>query len=181
MPIVLTYTEKQATEQLEARKLKVKVKTVNGKDDETKGTIVDQDPKGGATVPVDSTVTITLNAGPEDAKVPDGLVGKDLDEVTQELEEAGFTNVDTKAAKEEDPDNEPNEVLTVSPKSGSAIALDAKVTVTYATGKSPCRISSEWSSRGRGTWRGTAASIRSRWSRAQHRGATRHRDPAEPR
>jgi beta-lactam-binding protein with PASTA domain len=28
-------------------------------------------------------------------------------------------------------------VLTVSPKSGSAVALDAKITVTYATGKSP--------------------------------------------
>jgi serine/threonine-protein kinase len=137
VPIVLTYTDKQATEQLEARGLKVKVKSVNGKDDETKGTIIDQDPKGGATVPVGSTVTITLNAGPKMAKVPDGLVGKDLDDVTQELEEAGFTNVDTKAAKEEDPDNDPNEVLTVSPKSGASIALDAKITVTYATGKSP--------------------------------------------
>ncbi|HEV2929854.1 MAG TPA: PASTA domain-containing protein, partial [Propionibacteriaceae bacterium] len=134
---VLTYTEKQATEQLEARRLKVEVKKVNGKDDDTKGTVTDQDPKGGIAVPVDSTVTITLNAGPKMGKVPDGLVGKDVDDVTSELEEAGFANVDTKAAKEEDPDTEPNEVLSVSPKSGSTAALDTEITVTYATGKSP--------------------------------------------
>jgi eukaryotic-like serine/threonine-protein kinase len=137
VPIVLTYTEKQATEQLEARRLKVEVKRVNGKDDDTKGTVTDQDPKGGIAVPVDSTVTITLNAGPKMGKIPDGLVGNDIDDVTNELDEAGFTNVDTKAAKEEDPDTEPNEVLSVSPKSGSTAALDTKITVTYATGKSP--------------------------------------------
>jgi serine/threonine-protein kinase len=136
VPNVLTYTETQATEQLVERQLKVEVKSVNGKDDDTKGTVVDQNPKGGALLPVDSTVTITVNAGPKKGKVPGGLVGKDLDEVRAELEEAGFTNVDTKAAKEEDPDSEPNEVLSVSPKSGSSVALDAKITVSYATGKS---------------------------------------------
>ena len=137
VPIVLTYTEKQATEQLEARGLKVEVKSVNGKDGDTKGTVTDQDPKGGVAVPVDSTVTITVNAGPKMGKVPNDLVGKDLDEVKNELDEAGFTNVDTKAAKEEDPGAEPNEVLSVSPKSGSSAALDAKISVTYATGESP--------------------------------------------
>jgi serine/threonine-protein kinase len=137
VPVVLGYTEEQATEQLTARQLKVDVKSVNGKNDDTKDTVIDQDPKGGAPVPVDSTVTITVNAGPKMGKVPDDLVGKDLEDVTDELAEAGFTNVDTKAAKEEDPDSEPNEVLSVSPKSGASAALDAKITVTYATGKSP--------------------------------------------
>ena len=137
VPIVLTYTEKQATEQLEARRLKVEVKRVNGKDDDSKGTVTDQDPKGGVAVPVDSTVTITLNAGPKTGKIPEDLVGKDVDDVTNDLDEADFTNVDTKAAKEEDPDTDPNEVLSVSPKSGSTAALDTKITVTYATGKSP--------------------------------------------
>ena len=137
VPIVLTYTEKQATEQLEARQLKVAVKSVNGKDDDTKGTVINQDPKGGVLAPVNSTVTITLNAGPKLGKVPGDLVGKDLDEVKNELEDAGFTNVDTKAAKKEDPDAQQDEVLSVSPKSGSTAPLDAKITVTYATGKSP--------------------------------------------
>src|SRR5918997_1601018 len=51
VPNVLTYTETQATEQLVERQLKVEVKSVNGKDDDTKGTVVDQNPKGGALLP----------------------------------------------------------------------------------------------------------------------------------
>jgi serine/threonine-protein kinase len=88
-------------------------------------------------VPVASEVTITLNAGPKMAKVPGGLVGRDIDDVKRDLESAGFTNVDTKAAKKEDPNAQPDEVISVSPKSGTTAALDAKITVTYATGKSP--------------------------------------------
>jgi serine/threonine protein kinase/beta-lactam-binding protein with PASTA domain len=137
VPIVLTYTEKQATDQLVPRHLKVAKKSVNGKDDDTKGTVIDQDPKGGVVVPYDSTVTITVNVGPKMGKVPNDLVGKDVDDVKRDLKDAGFTNVETKAAKQEDPDTQPNEVLSVAPKSGSSAALDSKVTVTYATGKTP--------------------------------------------
>ncbi len=137
VPSVLGYTEKQAAEQLEARQLKIEVKSVTGKDDDTKNTVIDQDPKGGVVVPVNSTVTVTINTGPKMGKVPNGLVGDDVDQVKRELEDAGFTNVDTKAAKEEDPDSDQNEVLSISPKQGSSAALDAKITVTYATGKSP--------------------------------------------
>ena len=49
----------------------------------------------------------------------------------------GFTNVELKAAEEEDPDKEADEVISVSPKEGATAAKSAKVTVTYATGKSP--------------------------------------------
>jgi serine/threonine-protein kinase len=136
VPDVTTYTEEQATEQLVARGLKVEVKRENGEED-TKGTITDQDPKAGVIAEVNSTVTITLNTGPKTDKIPGGLVGKDVDEVEEALREAGFDNVDTNPAKNEDPDTEPNQVLSVSPKSGSTAPLDSKVTVTYATGKSP--------------------------------------------
>ncbi len=103
---------------------------------------------------------------------------------TQELGEAGFTNVDTKAAKKEDPDNEPNEVLTVSPKSGSTVALDAKVTVTYATGKSPVpNFVGVVESAGARPGRGTAASIRPRWSPSpaprRHPGIVIRQNPAK--
>jgi serine/threonine-protein kinase len=137
VPALLDFTEKQATEQLTAHQLKVEVKTVNGKDDDTKLTVIDQKPKGGEVVPINSTVTITVNVGPKMGKVPGELVGKDLDEVKNELADAGFTNIDTKAAKEEKPDAQEDEVLSISPKSGTSVALNAKITVTYATGKSP--------------------------------------------
>jgi len=137
VPDVRTYTEAQATEQLEGRELKVEVKKVNGKDDDTKGTVTAQDPVADTAVELGSTVTITVNVGPETGKIPGDLRGKDKDTVEQELEDAGFTNVDLKEAEREDPDTEPDEVISVSPKEGSTVAKEAKITVTYATGKSP--------------------------------------------
>ena len=135
VPDVTTYTEAQATDQLVANNLKAEVKKVNG-DEDTKGTIIDQEPKAGVMVDPNTTVTITLNTGPKTGKIPGSLVGKDVDDVEEALREAGFENIDTNAAKNEDPDTDPNEVLSVSPKSGSTVPLDDKVTVTYATGKS---------------------------------------------
>ena len=82
-------------------------------------------------------MTITVNVGPETGKIPTNLVGEEKDKVQQELEDAGFTNVDLKEAEDEDPDTEADEVISVSPKEGATAAKSAKITVTYATGKSP--------------------------------------------
>src|SRR5215213_1671723 len=137
VPNVLNFPQKLAAEQLEAQQLKVTVKKENGKDDETKGTVTAQDPVADTVVELGSTVTIRVNVGPETGKIPSDLIGKSKDDVQQELEDAGFTNVDPKEAKEEDPDTDPDEVISVSPKEGATAAKEAKVTVTYATGKSP--------------------------------------------
>jgi eukaryotic-like serine/threonine-protein kinase len=137
VPNVLNFPQKLAAEQLEAQQLKVTVKKENGKDDETKGTVTAQDPVADTVVELGSTVTIRVNVGPETGKIPSDLIGKSKDDVQQELEDAGFTNVDLKEAKEEDPDTDPDEVISVSPKEGATAAKEAKVTVTYATGKSP--------------------------------------------
>jgi beta-lactam-binding protein with PASTA domain len=137
VPNVLNFPQKLAVEQLEGQELKVEVKKENGKDDETKGTVTAQTPVADTAVDLGSTVTITVNVGPETGKIPDGLVGEEKDKVEQELEEAGFTNVDLKEAEDEDPGDEADEVISVSPKEGATAAKGAKVTVTYATGKSP--------------------------------------------
>jgi serine/threonine-protein kinase len=136
VPNVLTYTEAQARDQLESRGLQVVVVKENG-DEETQGQITAQDPVAGTSVEVNSEVTITLNEGPKTAVIPDGLVGKDVDDVEKTLEdELDFTNVQTVAAKSEDPDTKPNEVVKISPKEGSNVALDTEITITYATGES---------------------------------------------
>ena len=136
VPNVLTYTEAQARDQLESRGLQVVVVKENG-EEETQGQITAQDPVAGTSVEVNSTVTITLNEGPKTAEIPNGLVGKDVDDVEKTLEdELDFTNVQTVAAKSEDPDTKPNEVVKISPKEGSTVALDAQITITYATGES---------------------------------------------
>jgi eukaryotic-like serine/threonine-protein kinase len=137
VPNVLTFPQKLAVEQLEGSDLKAEIKKVNGKDDETKGTVTEQNPVADTPVDPGSTVTITVNVGPETGKIPTNLKGKSKDEVREQLEDAGFTNVDLKEAEQEDPDTDPDEVISVSPKEGTTVAKEAKITVTYATGKSP--------------------------------------------
>jgi eukaryotic-like serine/threonine-protein kinase len=135
VPDVTTYTEQQARDQLTARNLQVEVKKENG-DEETKGTITAQDPVPTTVVPVNSVVTITLNEGPKTGTIPDGLVGEDVKDVESALEDLKFSNVDSKAAKSEDSDTQPGEVLSISPKEGETVPLDTKITIRYATGRS---------------------------------------------
>jgi eukaryotic-like serine/threonine-protein kinase len=135
VPSVLGWTEQQARDQLTANNLQVEVKKENG-DEQTKGTITAQDPVGGTEVPENSTVTITLNEGPKTGTIPDDLVGQDVDEVENALDDLKFSNVSTVTAKSEDPDTQPGEVISISPKEGSTVPLDSKITVRYATGKS---------------------------------------------
>jgi eukaryotic-like serine/threonine-protein kinase len=135
VPSVLGYNEQQARDQLSARNLQVEVKKTNA-DEESKGTITAQDPVGGTEVAENSTVTITLNEGPKTGTIPNDLVGQDVDEVEKALDDLKFSNVSTVAAKSEDSDTQPGEVISISPKEGSSVPLDSKITVRYATGKS---------------------------------------------
>jgi serine/threonine-protein kinase len=135
VPNVLTYTEQQARDQHTARNLQVEVKTQNG-DEETKGTIIAQDPVANTEVDVGSTVVITLNAGPQTGTIPEGLVGQDVKDVEATLEDLKFTNVQRSKAKSEDPDTRPGEVISLSPREGTTVPLDSKITIRYATGKS---------------------------------------------
>jgi serine/threonine-protein kinase len=135
VPGVTGFNEQQARDQLTAAKLQVNVEKVNG-DEGTQGTVTAQEPVGGTEVAVDSTVTITVNEGPKTGTIPDNLVGQDVKEVKNDLDDLKFTNVTTKAAKSEDPDTKPGEVTSISPKEGETVPLDSKITVRYATGKS---------------------------------------------
>jgi serine/threonine-protein kinase len=135
VPTVLTYTEAQAKARLEGVGLKTEVRAVNGAAD-TKGQVTQQDPIADTSVAVGSTVTITVNKGPQTATIPDGLVGRDRDDVEERLNDAGFDSVDQKAASTEPGDAKAGEVLSVSPKEGSTVPLSTKVTITYATGES---------------------------------------------
>jgi serine/threonine-protein kinase len=135
VPSVLTYTEQQATTQLTSRNLKTIVKKTNGNAD-TKGTVTGQDPVAGTQLAEGSSVTITVNQGPKTAKIPADLVGQDVDDAEKALVDAGFDNVTKKAASSESPDDDANEVLSVSPSAGSTQPLDTSITLTYATGKS---------------------------------------------
>ena len=135
VPNVLTYTSDQAKARLEGVGLRSTIRQVNGPAD-TKGQVTQQDPIAETQVEVNSSVTITVNQGPETGTIPDGLIGKDRKAAEDRLNDAGFDSVDTKAASSEPNDAKAGQVLTVSPKEGSTVALSTKVTVTYATGES---------------------------------------------
>ena len=135
VPNVLTYTEAQARTQLQAQNLRVQVEHTNGAAD-TQGTVTGQDPVGGAQVAANSVVGVTVNDGPKSASIPDGLVGKNVDNVEKTLAKAGFDNVSKTAAKTEDSGAKEDEVLSVSPSEGTLTPLADQVTLTYATGKS---------------------------------------------
>ena len=135
VPNVVGYTEAQATEQLTGRNLQVEVTKVNG-DEESKGTVTEQNPAADVVVQVNSTVTITLNEGPKTGTIPKGLVGQDRKDVEAALDDAKFTKVTSKAAKIENANTKPGEVLSISPKEGETVPLDTKVTIRYATGQS---------------------------------------------
>ncbi len=135
VPDVRTYNEDQARAQLSSRQLGVKVEEEYGSADD-KGTVIAQDPVGGSQVEANSTVTITVSKGPETGTIPNGLIGDDLSDVTEALDDAGFTKVRTTAATSEKSNAKADEVLSVSPEPGSTVPLDQQITVTYATGKS---------------------------------------------
>ena len=135
VPSVVGYTEQQARDQLTERKLLVEVKKENGEEG-TKGAITAQDPAANTEVNVGTTVTLTLNDGPKTGTIPNDVVGQDVKDVKSTLKDLKFTNVKTVAAKSEDPGTNPGEVTSISPKEGTTIPLDNKITVKYATGKS---------------------------------------------
>jgi beta-lactam-binding protein with PASTA domain/tRNA A-37 threonylcarbamoyl transferase component Bud32 len=135
VPLVVGFTEEDARNQLINNQLQVEVKKVNG-DEEGKGRVTAQDPVENTSVPVNSTVTITVNDGPKTATIPNNLVGQEVKDVVNTLEDLNFSNVKKVAAKSENSDAKPGEVTNISPKEGETVPLDTKITVRYATGKS---------------------------------------------
>ena len=135
VPLVVGFTEEDARNQLINNQLQVEVKKVNG-DEEGKGRVTAQDPGENTPVPVNSTVTITVNDGPKTATIPNNLVGQDVKDVVNTLEDLNFSNVKKVAAKSENSNAKPGEVTSISPKEGETVPLDTKITVRYATGKS---------------------------------------------
>jgi serine/threonine-protein kinase len=135
VPLVQGLSEQDAVNLLTQNRLVAEVKKANGPEG-TADQITAQDPAAGTNVEVNTTVIITLNEGPKTATIPDGLVGKDRKDVQAELENLGFTNVAANKAKSENPDTQPGEVISISPKEGEVVPLDSKITIRYATGKS---------------------------------------------
>ncbi len=136
VPTVIDFTQTQATGLLEDRGLVANVETVKG-DADTKGQVIKQDPTPGKTVDKGSTVSITVNEGPDTVKIPDNLVGMNVGDAQKALADAGFTNVKTETATaDQDPNGaDKDEVLSVSPAGGSDAQPGSEVLLTIASGE----------------------------------------------
>ncbi|HET7725541.1 MAG TPA: Stk1 family PASTA domain-containing Ser/Thr kinase [Propionibacteriaceae bacterium] len=136
VPQVLSMTQKNAEDTLTAAKLHPVVKTVQGANDASVNTVVDQNPTQGNQVPQNSDVTITVNVGPAKLRIPTGLTGQNKDAVNTALQQAGFTKVTLVAATSEPPSSTANSVISINPAEGAEVVASTPITVTYATGQS---------------------------------------------
>jgi serine/threonine-protein kinase len=131
VPDVVGSTPAEADAELKKADLIPRFENVSGKAGDTVGTVVKQTPTEGASVPARSVVTLEVNVGPATAKIPDNLVGKDIDDVRETLEEAGFTSVKADAVRDDTGRADPGEVLSIDPDEGKSAALDQDVVIRY--------------------------------------------------
>jgi serine/threonine-protein kinase len=138
VPLVLEKTQNQAKWDLEQAGLQVTIAPIEGKDDKTVGTVINQDPTAGTQVPTGTMVTIQVNMGPEKITLPDDFTGKDCGEYQLELTRLGFANanvVDATAEQEKTTDTA-DTVISVEPPPGMDYAKDQEISIVCATGKS---------------------------------------------
>jgi serine/threonine-protein kinase len=128
VPTVINQPQDQATSALKAAGLDVKVQMVDN-DTTAAGLVVDQNPKPEAKAHKGDTVTISVSKGPPQVTIP-AVVGKSIDEATNDLEQLGLTVV-TKAQTSDKPQGE---VLDQSPGPGTQVAKNSTVTLTVSSG-----------------------------------------------
>ena len=105
---------------------------VIGPDDESRDTVVAQNPAEGTQVDAGTTVLAEINVGPATTEIPDDLVGRDLDKALEELADAGFVNVSAVPVADPPADADDEEVLAVEPGEGELAALEQDIVVRYA-------------------------------------------------
>ena len=93
VPVLSAMTEQQASDALAKAGLKMK-KTTESSEEAYRDRVTKQDPAEGAEIKPGSTVTVTFGTGPEMVKIPDGIVGMQLNDAKQALEDAGLNSTD---------------------------------------------------------------------------------------
>ncbi|WP_250031966.1 Stk1 family PASTA domain-containing Ser/Thr kinase [Paractinoplanes maris] len=95
-----------------------------------KGTVIDQDPKGGAAVDDTQTVSYQLCQKPEKVKVPTNLVGSTRDNAQNQLKSLGF-----KVNPEETDSLEPPGIVTSVEKEGRQVDPGTTITIKVSNGR----------------------------------------------
>jgi hypothetical protein len=107
---------------------------VNGADDVSVDTAINQRPRGGVTAAPDSAVIVTINVGSRRAAIPRDLIGLDVDKATKTLRLAGFTNIKIQKAPPSTLGIFAGQVMSIDPAEGRTVRLAERITLTYAGG-----------------------------------------------
>ena len=130
VPDVGNRTSKEATQTLEEAGFEVEEEP--GESSESyQGYVIDQDPRGGRTAEVGSTVTITVGVGPETVEVPD-LSNRTVEEARRALEAADLSlGRQTRESSSRVP---AGQVVSQNPSAGSNARSGSSVDITVSSG-----------------------------------------------
>lgn len=137
VPAVIGMSQQGAGSTLENANLTAKVTQVRKADDSTVGDVISQNPPQGKSVAAGSTITITVNIGPQKLTVPDGIVGMDEDEAKAALTKAGFASGNISVRTETTSSEDEGTVTDVDPGEGDQVAKGGTVTLTVAQAPAP--------------------------------------------
>ena len=104
-------------------------------DRDTANQVLKQNPEAGKSVPMGTTVTITVNDGPGQHTVPK-LKSLEESDARQALKDAGFSDAEIRVESDNNPPASRGTVIRVSPSEGSKVDDGTIVTLTLATGNS---------------------------------------------
>ena len=130
VPDVGNRTSKEATQTLEEAGFEVEEEPEESSES-YQGYVIDQDPRGGRTAEVGSTVTITVGAGPETVVVPD-LSNRTVEEARRALEAADLSlGRQTRESSSRVP---AGQVVSQNPSAGSNARSGSSVDITVSSG-----------------------------------------------
>ncbi len=96
------------------------------------GTVFDTIPAPGTMVAVGSNVTILVSSGPQPVAVPP-TKGLSLDQATRQLEQAGFTNLNS-PIQETSNSVASGSVIRTDPAAGTKVTLDTRINIYISSG-----------------------------------------------
>ncbi|MFD8427894.1 MULTISPECIES: Stk1 family PASTA domain-containing Ser/Thr kinase [Streptomyces] len=127
VPALIGQTQDDAEQLLTNSDLKLGTVEQKPCEDQKKGNICDQDPKQGTSVDKDSTVNLVVSTGAPKVAV-DNVIGKNIDEAKQQLEDKGF-DVETKQTESS---QDEGTVLSQDPDPGKELEKGSTVTLEVA-------------------------------------------------
>ncbi|MGC9542944.1 Stk1 family PASTA domain-containing Ser/Thr kinase [Streptomyces sp. UG1] len=132
VPPLLSKTEAQAKDRLEEAGLEVGKVERSYSDTVERGTVISTDPKTGARIRHNDSVSLVISAGPETVKVPD-LEGYPLAKAKAELKESGLQP--GRVTREFNEDVTRGSVLSSDPGTGTEVRSGAAVALVVSKGR----------------------------------------------